>query len=853
MTVREVRARSTVFQDQPLRRRTTKARLSGPEPLDTFRRDRAGIIVGLLAIEPKWSLKEASTDRTGILVGYYRSLAAARAILRVHPELAHIVQPFVEKRVSIPEHLRPLLAAVVTVDGARIAEPPRPQTLDPKQPTGAELGSVEIESEEIPGRIQSGDRSVLALSDQCLRRLVQDDLREIMNPAPEGAAKRDRAWYAASLELVARALSIHSNPTDMTNDVRRFFAETLPRSFQSDPDILEPIVRICRLSHTSPTLIPVRHRVRLDLFKPFVEARARVDRELLGAGEPLERRAYRTPGPIDRRLWQTYRPPRLDLSDEAIEGLICRGAFDLETWLATWRTPRVFLLAARLLELCGPEEFRLLRPGLERCLQTPLSGSFVTRESIPWIVRLAEAYAALDQGSSRAGAIRVKLDGRSKPIPLERHPAYREARLGSKGSIARVVDKAFGVLDPSASGPDLERRRLEALQALLSGREPVLELAHLIDPLIQRSSTGRIFRMTGSREVLAALGAWNHVAVLSVLAGLLTEASEEQILGLLREKGHDEPLARRWSGVAIALRGSKPGRIAHLLRDISGSADRADLTTIPLRLRLEKRADLGAIREAALVDGARGEAIGRALVERAMEAPHASLERDQTLAAIDRALAEDLLSPNEIRAAVEATDALEPKKPSRWPLAPDLIDPLFEAIDRSGKSHQIEAAFDRLWRFVDPELACRLVLERAHRRDMERVAPLGSANGTSPEVIIRAAIAHLERRAGQDEGSDARDWLALALSRADPQEFSEDAVVGLAKAAEDGTISADFFARVQGALPRSMVENAMLRVRSAKVRAALKGRSPQMSRIRAPAEATDVAWPSVGRGYRAPR
>jgi hypothetical protein len=733
---------------------------------------------------------------------------------------------------------------------------------EPEEPLGPPLGDIEILEDEVDSRIARADRELLKLSNECILRVVEGKESALVNPPK--SAKRGIEWTIGALRLVSRALRLGAEIGGLEKDLQDFFDKTIDAKNLSNPRVLEEVARICRHSDASPYQIFVKPGLRLYHFKPFVEAEARLDHRILGAKASVDERGYHQPGPLGTTNWKSsLPPPDLELDDDSIRYLIGRGDFDIVKWLEHWKSPRVFLVAARVFELIENEnEHRQVKWGVWHYLKKPIPDSLVTEESIPWIARLAKAFGAYENELFAPEAVRVRQKPGATPIPLTKHPKYADAMIASRKEVQQAVNAAWKALDPNAAGGDDARTR--AVVRLIAGDRPPVELAQIMPGLVERAMTGRIARIPATDEALAALSTWGHIGAMSVLASLLTEATKEQIADLLRAKGFDDEQVETWSQIATRLRSIEPRMLGYVLARIVGRQS-PDFTTIDVRLALAEKPDLSPIEGEIAQDDSRAIECARALIDRVL-AEEGDEARRRTLSLIDGAVERGLITAREMRIAAQNLPPLDPDKPESWPLFAARVEPVLEAItahasEGNGGLHELEQAIERLTVLADPPRVARLVLRHAYAEDLKRVAPLASARSGGSNDTIATAMSILGRMANDYEEAmadlegETLDWLPVAVERASGEQWTEDALVGLAAAAAEGWVPISLLAHVRNQLPEELVTRAWNRVRSSKARAVLENRPRSMRpvlQIVAPHGEPPAEQATVSRGHRAP-
>jgi hypothetical protein len=750
----------------------------------------------------------------------------------------------------------------VEIGGRRLSSFPSSRRLpppDPDEPLGPPLGDLDLSDDEFRKRVGLGDREVLGVTDECIRRsLPRTSPGDVLRRAILFAASQESSErMVGALRLVARSLRIPEPLGDpprlpwrgevIEGQIQELFEQMLTEEQRSDPRVLEEVARIFRNSTANAYIVWATPNVRLAHFVPYVDAKSRLDQKILGAKAPVDQRVHQS---------QTGSPSIPSADEEAV----CRftqSGLDIENMLSEEKSPRAFFVAAEVLERCRDRaSFEMHRERTWSYLKTAIDGSLVSEESIPWIVRLAKAFGEFESGFPPE-AIRVRINESEAPIPLTRHPKFEAAMFAPRARVLEATRTLWDSLDPAQAKSDPER--LHAMRRLIAGEDPPVELAQLLPDLVARAQSCRIERIHPSPEAWAAIGTWNHAGAVSILSALLTEASAEQIQTVLCEKGYARSLAKEWAEIAVQLRSLEPALLGYVLARIVDEAERPDFTTIPPRLDLARELDLGSITRVVEEDTSRAIECARALIERTLVEACGSEARSRALDLVDTAVERGLIAAEEMRSAARlALPPLDADAPEQWPLFAERIQPIFDdvasqAADARASTVQVEEAIDRLMQLADPAPVARVALRRAYLEDLRHVAPLGFVEDAGSDGLNERAIAILVRLASDPDEARAdfellgSDGLRLATEAADPEKWSEDAVVGLAAAAAAGWVPTSALAAVRDRLDEDLVQRAWTRVRSSRMRAVLEHRSSG-SRIMA-----TVAAPSGEHGAAARR
>jgi hypothetical protein len=814
---------------------------------------------------------EASTGPGAVIRDYYVSVALARAILEACPELEPSVHRFLEGHVSIDDDLRPLLREAVAA-GKRIALvrrvlEPVPRESLPEEPLGPPLGDVDAE-DRLVQMSQKRDPRLLQLSDEGLRRVmhrsygvltgvhvsVRDEIRKLPPPTLE--------WHIGMLRLMNRMVRLQrleigdavARRPSLSQSLASTAAEKLrtdiPPDQAHDPALMDELARIFYYSRTNTAWIWALGRI--EDFRPYLEARARLERRILGAAAAVERRSeplggrgplgHETAFPASRD-----ETTELDVADSVVRSLLGRNDFRVEEWLETCATAQPFRLAARLFEIAHEDAFDEIRRDFLSYIQRPIPAELVGERSIPWILRMLKAFGDKDGRPIEPSSVRIRLRPGVAPIPLTEHPDFANAQIPSRKAVRAVVDAAWRILDTRLEATaDVLEERAEALERLLAGSEPAVDFPQIIPGLVERLRSGRLARLEDGDAARKALAEWNHVGVVSLFAGLLTELDREEIQSLLEAKGHADALAASFADAAVRLRELRPKQAAYAIEDLARHGDAPDFSTLMTRLALIDRLDIATIR--GIVKDAPDRAAGcaRALLELALEEDGGSAARKTVLDLLEGSIAKGCLDAADLRGAVCAVCPLQGERTLEWPLAPDIVQPLIDAIDDSaslGTEQGLSQAADKMKRlswFLDPNQVAGIVLERAYAHDVAKVLPLKDAPLDNDHHITSMALHFLEELGCAPEEASARidqtpKWMALAIEHAVSERISEDALVGLASLYASHFIPATLLARARDMLPRSVVKSAWARVRSASARAVLKNRpapAQPMSRVR---------------------
>jgi hypothetical protein len=741
----------------------------------------------------------------------------------------------------------------------------------PEEPLGPALGDIEILESELEDVIDKGDPRGLAFSDECLNRIVNGNCDALMNPSHSKGHYRKREWHLAVLQLLVRATRNGVFVPELADEMTKLFQVTLSPKDRTDPEIMEGLARLIRAGKTNPFRVLVTPELRLEEYEPFIAARDRLERRLSGVAAPVESRSRIVRGPIGDQTFpkppkRAELPPTLELDDGSIRGLIetynanYDQFFVLDEWLAHFRSPRVYLFAARMLELAQQRQiYGCFGRELEQMLQGPIPSRYVTEESIPWILRFSTAIVAQQQVHFDPSGITVRATKTDPPIALTQHPAYAKAVIPSRLEVEARLERMWNALEPEQQS---DAERSAAVSAVIGDAKPGIDLMPILSELIDRAASGHIARAPASEEVMASLATWNHAAAIALLGGLLTEAPIDRIAALLEEKGHPVSVVQTWSRVAIELR-SVPKEQMRLALETPPPASSPDFVLLPLRVALA-RLDLEHTQTELLRilrhDHFQAAGCAAALMARALGEPPGSPARQRLVDYLSRCVREGLITPEEMRAAADALPRLNPKKPLDWPLAPELIQPLFDLIDgpKAERAGRLGPIFAKLTNFADPMVAARAVLRHAHAIDLEQVEPLDSPidrASSEPAGLAALAVETLERASIEDGCTDDLNWIELVLQAGVPPDFTEDALVGLAEAVAQSRLPVTLLAFARDNVALQMVRAASKRVRSARARTILDNRSPSVAvimRAAAPSAEEPIAPASVTAGPTAP-
>jgi hypothetical protein len=743
--------------------------------------------------------------------------------------------------------------------------PPAPL---PREP-GPSLGNSSVRATDFEGLVKKRDKRILTMSDRALENLYDNAFSTLLT-----AGGGDRDWNLGTLKVVAHAAETDviagDSIEDTTESLQSFLMGTLSAAERSDPELMAQLVRIVDALEIHEPTLRIAPGIAVDHFAPYVRAKTRMLQKELGIEGPVDRRRIEEPkelGSLGRMPDLDSKPnaARLAVSDEALLASIDRE-FRLIDWMPKWRTPHLFKVAARLMELSSKEQFQ--RKTRWTCYhffeEHIVPKDMITAESMPWLIRMVRAYGAFT--GMHPGGVMVEVAGSPKPIPLTEHPLYEKALAPHIDDVAELLQKAA-----DRGAPEV---RHGYVRQIVSGKEPRFELADILPALIARNSKPGITRnidyLDNPAEVRSAFAEWNHLGVLAIFSAFLTQLDGAQIEQLLLEKGHDAQQAKTWSDIALRLRGLEEAQVGFVLDSVLRDPEKADFSMIELRLKLIESIDEDAIRTELRGSGMTTPlAHAQALLERALIEADGSPIRRTLFDLVSKLVDERLILPHELRrAASKCLGPLSSEAPEQWGLYADLVAPLLKAIeayagsasaDHDPVSEIVRRAKD-LAVFTDPQLVASMVLPRTYRADLAHALPLGAEGTADGTNAMRTALERLEEL-GRSETAPPRipatakrqyEWIEWAVRG---QPISEDALVGLAAAYEAGWVSREVLASARNALPRDDVLRAWARVRSSDARAILEDRRPAQRLTSIPAVLQgpeNVEGVTLARGARAP-
>jgi hypothetical protein len=683
----------------------------------------------------------------------------------------------------------------------------------------------------------------------------------------------DRRSALSSLRLIDRGLEIGAiTGAFIDYYLPNFLATKLEPGLIDDPELMDMVARVYRRSSLDPAKAIVKDGAWLSNHRPYADAVSRLDRRMLEEAAPIEKRRLQKarnhypalgqeemPQLADRdRCWAAKDARYFALSDTTLAHFT-QGALDLGAWIAHWNDPRVFLFFAHVAEISQP----INRPKHEGAIRSyvaahALPAELVTGETMPWILRMAEA------GRISPDSIRVRTE--TSDVRLTMHPAFRVEGVHPAAEATRIIESE---LSPASGEAD----RRAAIVRLLAGGVPI-EASELLPALVGAARSGQLSRAAIARApaeekasfLREAFAPWSHVGLIAVLAGLLTDLAANDVQALLREKGAPPELATRWGKVAQSIRAASPGSVGYVLADVVRDPERPDFRTLPMRLALDSPVF---VRRSMATDAARMPVeCARSLIERALLAEPAAPVRLEILAALERSVENGTLLRRELTEAMRTIAVLDVDRAEQWPFYEELITPVLDSlglyhsagIDRKDAAKTLSAHMDRLALFAGGAAAAKLVLESAYEADESFVMPLKDAEGTgidASEFALRRVRelgrAGLAARATPDQRR-AFEWIELAIRRAGADEIDVDALVGLAEAFRSGLVGKDALSIARDKASSGVVEEAIEHIRSKDARTLLKNKPTRaaLTRASAPARPEMVSNVTVKRGTRAP-
>jgi hypothetical protein len=680
------------------------------------------------------------------------------------------------------------------------------------------------------------------LNDEWLRTRFHDGFLDFIH------RKNDDEQKIGVLMLIDRAVEIGALNRGLVEiPFGRSFDQILGGDLARDPQAMDLIARICRRTPIDPMISTVDGTTPLAQHRPYLEAVGRLDRRMLREAAPVERRNpllfFMPRGPLGemgqkhlKQLWADRDASLFECDDATLDLCSSKHAHSggrprpVLEWLEHWDDARVFKFFARLGERhYERDRFESTKAVRTYFAENVIPARFVTSESLPWIVRMAEtAYARPET---------VWVEGPNGPCSLFDHPAYEKPACEAR---RRAIDLVHELTASNAG-------REKAILALLAGADPALEVADFLAPLVSAAGEGGVARVKLSDRpenermefLRAAFAPWSHVGVVAAVAGAVAEVPAADVARLLAEKGADPETAKKWGAIASRIGELDPGGLRFVLEDLVRQPDRPDFRTLPFRLDLLERFDPKRLKKSLAANGVHSPVEHvRALIDRVLLEPLGGALRQELLALVERAIAEGSVPARALPLAIGTDPAIDLERPGGWPLYRELVLPVEEALARYAAGSGVErrdaiaVLLDRavrLARYVGGASVAELILPRAYAADEIAVLPLGVADSLEMDPID-VALGHIRRFADQRppvatvEQKRAFEWVELAIRRAIPDRIDAKALVGLGEAYHAGLVTKATLELAREKLPADLVGSAIDRVRSSDARALLRNR-----------------------------